>query len=282
MYLRGTTYLFGVLLLGLLAGCTATTTSNQQSASSSAKVATKHSQTAAKHHQSTDPYRHWQSVKKVTLPILMYHSISSGNQLRVPAKEFQTQMTYLKHHGYRTLTANEAVYALKHHRVPQKKIVWVTLDDSYKDNMTAAWPIVKQNHQHATINFITGFTGKKTHLTLADAKKMKASGAIDFQSHTVRHLDLNDLTYQVQLTELTSSKKWLDHKLHQDTQVICYPAGRANALTIKADKAAHYQYALSTVPGIATSQQDHYNLPRQRVVPGMSLTAFASLLESTN
>ncbi|KLD57050.1 hypothetical protein WP50_36610, partial [Lactiplantibacillus plantarum] len=78
----------------------------------------------------------------------------------------------------RTLTANEAVYALKHRRIPQKKIVWITLDDSYKDNMTAAWPILKQTHQHATINFITGFTHKKNHLTLADAKRMQASGNI--------------------------------------------------------------------------------------------------------
>ena len=279
MHIRGIKYLFPVILsLALLAGCQATTSTVKQASSQSSKSGPKTSRTASKQHSQAHPYQHWHTVKVVQLPILMYHSISSGNQLRVPASEFRAEMVYLKTHGYRTLTADEAVYALKHHRVPQKKIVWVTLDDSYKDNMTAAWPILKATHQHATINFITGFTNKKNHLTLTDAKRMKASGNVDFQSHTVRHLNLNELTYQVQLTELSSSKQWLDHHLQQNTRVICYPAGRANQQTIKADKLAGYQYALSTAPGIANSNQEPYNLTRQRVVPGMSLAAFKTLL----
>ena len=283
MHRRVINYLLSLITtLGLLAGCQAASPATKQASSQSSKASSKSTHSTIKHQSPARPYQHWHAVKVVHLPILMYHSISSGNQLRVPAKEFRAEMTYLKAHGYRTLTANEAVYALKHRRLPQKKVVWVTLDDSYKDNMTAAWPILKQTHQHATINFITGFTHKKNHLTLADAKQMQASGNIDFQSHTVRYLDLNNLTYQVQLTELSSSKKWLDHNLQQNTQVICYPAGRANDQTIKADKQAGYQYALSTAPGIVTSTQNAYNLTRQRVVPGMSLTTFQTLLTTTN
>lgn len=264
-----------ILVLGL-AGCTSGTTTAQTSHPSAVKTAPRRASTP--NHRHRNPYAHWQHVNQVVLPILMYHSISTGNALRVPAKEFSAQMAYLKRHHYQTLTTTQAVYALKHHRVPRGNFVWVTLDDSYKDNLTAAWPILKRNHQHATINFITGFTAKKTHLDLAEAKRMQASGAIDFQSHTVRHLDLNELTYRAQLTELTSSKRWLDQRLHQQTQVICYPAGRADGETIRAAKAAKYQYALSTAPGLATSRQDPYNLTRQRVVPGMSLTGFAALL----
>lgn len=204
MTIRGIKALLSLALgLGLLSGCQAATTATKTTSSQSSqtsRVTTKRTQKATQRHSTSQLYRHWHSVKVVHLPILMYHSISSGNQLRVPASEFRTQMTYLKRHGYRTLTADEAVYALKTHRVPQQKIVWVTLDDSYKDNLTAAWPILKQTNQHATINFITGFTNKKNHLTLADAQRMKASGVVDFQSHTVRHLDLNNLTYQVQLS----------------------------------------------------------------------------------
>ncbi|BDZ31441.1 polysaccharide deacetylase family protein [Lactiplantibacillus sp. WILCCON 0030] len=276
MRIRGFKHLVGfsllTLLLVLLSGCSSHTTA-QKTARSSQSVK-KVSQVTTK----SDPYAHWQSVKTVKLPILMYHSISSGNALKVPATEFKAEMTYLKQHHYRTLTTTEAVYALSHHRIPQSKIVWITLDDSYTDNKTAAWPILKANHQHATINFITGFATHANHLTLADAKQMQASQAIDFQSHTVRHLDLNSLTYQQQLTEMTASKRWLDQKLHQKTTVICYPAGRANQATVRAAKKAGYRYALSTAPGIATSKQDHYNLTRQRVTPGMSLTTFATLL----
>ncbi|RRK10809.1 polysaccharide deacetylase family protein [Lactiplantibacillus garii] len=281
MQLRQTSLLGTIILAGiLLGGCGAHSKAAHRSNSSTIQAAAKSTQASAKSQQRTNQYANWRRVKKVKLPILMYHSISTGNSLRVPAKEFRAQMAYLKQHHYDTLTTNQAVYALKHNRVPQKKIVWITLDDSYKDNMTRAWPILKNNGQHATINFITGFANKPNHLSLTDAQKMKASGNVDFQSHTVRHLDLNDLTYQVQLTELTSSKKWLDKNLHQRTRVICYPAGRADGETIKADKAAGYTCALSTAAGIATSSQNPYNLTRQRVVPGMTTSAFAALLQT--
>ncbi len=281
MQALGKRWLWPLALLGLLilGGCGTSSKATKSSTHSTTTAEAKSRQTRTQRQQTHHSYAHWHAVKTVKLPILMYHSISSGNALRVPAKEFRAQMAYLKQHHYVTLTADQAVYALKHKKVPSNKIVWITMDDSYQDNMTAAWPILKRNGQHATINFITGFTAKKNHLNLADAKRMKASGTIDFQSHTVRHLDLNDLTYQVQLTELTSSKKWLDKNLHQNTQVICYPAGRADGETIKADKAAGYSYALTTVEGVATSQQSPYNLTRQRVTPGMTINAFASLLQ---
>lgn len=163
MHMRGINFVLGLgVALGLLAGCQAASPATKQASSQSSKTSAKSVHSSAKHQAQARPYQHWHTVKDVHLPILMYHSISSGNQLRVPAKEFQTEMTYLKAHGYRTLTANKAVYALKHRRIPQKKIVWITLDDSYKDNMTAAWPILKQTHQHATINFITGLPIRKT------------------------------------------------------------------------------------------------------------------------
>lgn len=270
------------VLLGLffLTGCSsAKSGSTASSSSSSAKTSRKATSSSSSTTKKTSHYANWHHVAEVKIPILMYHSISSGNSLRVPAKEFKAEMHYLKQHHYYTLTAKEAVYAFKHHRLPQKKVVWITLDDSYKDNLTKALPILKKYQLHATINFITGFTKKSNHLTLAEAKKMVATGDIDFQSHTVSHLDLNELTYRQQFAELNDSKKWLDKNLHQNTAVICYPAGRANKQTIKAAKAAGYSYALSTSEGIATSKENPYNLTRQRVVPGMSLQGFASLLK---
>lgn len=225
----------------------------------------------------------WLKLKKpLKLPILMYHSISSGNSLRVPARQFQQEMAYLQRHHYRTLTADEAVRALTTNTVPQKKVVWVTLDDAYKDNLTHGLPALEQAKVHATINAITGFTHKSNHLTLSEMKQMKATGRVDFASHTVQHLDLNEITAAQQKTELVNSKKWLDAKLNQKTQVLCYPAGRADRTTHRLAKQAGYSIALTTQEGMAQMSQGRYNLSRLRVIPGMSTATFASLIAVNN
>lgn len=225
----------------------------------------------------------WIKLKQpLKLPILMYHSISSGNQLRVPKKQFASEMAYLKQHHYRTLTTTEAIRALTTNSIPQKKVVWITLDDAYKDNLTNGLPALKKYKLHATINAITGFTHKHNHLSLAEMKRMKATGRVDFASHTVQHLNLDELTAAQQKQELVNSKQWLDQHLNQKTEMLCYPAGRANATTHRLAKQSGYQIALTTQEGFATMKQGRYNLSRLRITPGMTTATFADLIAVTN
>lgn len=224
----------------------------------------------------------WIKLKHpLRLPILMYHSISRGNQLRVPKQQAVAELTYLAKHHYETLTTAQAIRALTTNSVPQKKVVWITLDDAYKDNQKLL-PTLKKYHQHVTIDAITGFTHKSDHLSLAQMKALQATGRVDFASHTVQHLNLDALTTAQQKQELVASKQWLDAKLHQDTRMLCYPAGRANATTHRLAKAAGYQIALTTQEGVARLSQGRYNLARLRIVPGMTTTTFATLIDVTN
>lgn len=220
--------------------------------------------------------------RPLKLPILMYHSISTGNQLRVPKKQFAAEMTYLKDHHYRTLTTAEAIRALTTNQVPQKKVVWITLDDAYKDNLTHMLPVLERTRLHATINVITGFTHKKNHLSLAEMKQMQATGRVDFASHTVQHLDLSSLSATQQRQEMADSKAWLNHNLKQSTTMLCYPAGRNNATTRRLAKATGYQLALTTTEGFAQMKQGRYHLSRLRITPGMSTATFAALIQVTN
>lgn len=224
----------------------------------------------------------WVKLKHpLQLPILMYHSISTGNQLRVPQQQAVAELNYLKRHHYQTLTTTQAIRALTTNTAPQKKVVWVTLDDAYTDNQKLL-PTLKRNHQHVTINVITGFTHKSDHLSLSQMQALKATGRVDFASHTVQHLDLNALTAAQQKQELIASKQWLDQHLHQNTSMLCYPAGRANRTTHRLAKQAGYQVALTTTEGVAQLSQGRYNLSRLRITPGMNLTTFADLIRVTN
>lgn len=267
----------GLMSLMLLAsGCQA---KKSNSATSSSTQAASSQPVKPKKQSQAKPWHQYQ--KNVNIPILMYHSISQGNSLRVPGTEFEQQMNYLHKHHYYTLTTAEAIRAFKTNQLPQKKVVWVTMDDAYKDNYTKALPIIKKYHIKTTINYITSFAKHHNHLTLKQVQKMRQTHLVEFQSHTVKHLDLNELTDQQQEKELTDSKRWLDQKLHQDTQLVCYPADRVNNATARLAKKAGYKIGITTEPGMANvKQQGWYNLKRQRVVPNMTTAAFATLLQN--
>lgn len=273
----GSCLLIAIVILGALVWRQhRPTTAPTQTAEHASHVADR----PAKHHTAAAKSVSWQKCRHpLRLPVLMYHSISTGNQLRVPAKQFIREMAYLKKHHYRTLTTAEAIRALTTNTVPQRKVVWITLDDAYRDNLTRALPILRHNQLHATINVITGFTHKANHLSLAEMDRMQATGAVDFASHTVHHLNLNELSEKQQRTELVASKNWLDQHLHQQTRLLVYPAGRADATTRRLAKQAGYQLALTTQEGRTQLSQGRYNLARLRITPGMPLSTFADLVK---
>ncbi|WP_143462581.1 polysaccharide deacetylase family protein [Levilactobacillus enshiensis] len=272
-----------LLLIALIAGAVAWTQS-RPSHVQTAPATTNHVAQSSRHTDATTTLaeKPWTKLKQpLKLPILMYHSISTGNQLRVPLQQFDQEMTYLKRHHYRTLTTAEAIRALTTNTVPQKKVVWVTLDDAYRDNLKIL-PVLRKNRQHVTINAITGFTTKSNHLSLAAMRRMRDTGRVDFASHTVRHLDLTTLSAKQQRAELDDSKTWLDTTFDQDTRLLCYPAGRNNETTRRLAKQTGYTLALTTQEGVAELSQGRYSLKRLRIAPKMSLAAFASVVNVKN
>lgn len=223
---------------------------------------------------------HWKAFKGQTeFPILMYHSISVGNSLRIPEAQFAHQMQWLQKNGYYTLSPAEAIEVFKTHKKPADKIVWITFDDGYKDNYEKAYPALKKYHQKATINYITSHFGHQNKLTMPQMNEMRQSGLISIESHTVHHEELNQMTNEQQTFEFKDSKKWLNNKFHQDTSIICYPVGRFNNQTPKLAKAAGYKLGLTTLPGLANENQGLFTLHRVRISPDLSDISYKYLLE---
>ncbi|MED3385986.1 polysaccharide deacetylase family protein [Bacillus subtilis] len=217
--------------------------------------------------------------KPAKLPILMYHSISSGNSLRVPKKEFEAHMKWLHDNGYQTLTPKEASLMLTQDKKPSEKCVLITFDDGYTDNYQDAYPVLKKYGMKATIFMIGKSIGHKHHLTEEQMKEMAQHG-ISIESHTIDHLELNGLTPQQQQSEMRDSKKLFDNMFHQQTTIISYPVGRYNEETLKAAEKTGYQMGVTTEPGAASRDQGMYALHRVRVSPGMSGSAFGAYIES--
>ncbi|MFC4620008.1 polysaccharide deacetylase family protein [Camelliibacillus cellulosilyticus] len=225
----------------------------------------------------------WITVKQkpAKLPILMYHSISSGNSLRVPAQEFRAEMKWLKDHGYYTLTPEEAYAVLTTDKKPKEKCVWITFDDGYGDNYKEAYPVLKDYGMKATIFMIGNLIGKHGHLTESQMQEMARHG-ISIQSHTISHLELNNMTAQRQRDEMTKSKALFDRMFHQNTITLSYPVGRYNEATIGLADTSGYKMAVTTHPGPASRDQGLLTLHRVRISPGMSAQSFGRLVNLDN
>ncbi|MFE4704943.1 polysaccharide deacetylase family protein [Peribacillus simplex] len=217
----------------------------------------------------------------VQLPILMYHSISEGNGLRVPSEEFQSQMAWLRENGYYTLSPEEAYLVLTENRMPSEKCIWLTFDDGYSDNYTEAFPILKENDMKATVFMIGRSIDKGHHLTEDQMLEMSRNG-ISIESHTINHLELNRMTAEQQEAEMVQSKELFDRILDQDTTVLSYPVGRYNEESLRLSEEAGYKMAVTTEPGGASRDQGMHALHRVRISPGLSADGFASLIENSS
>lgn len=211
-----------------------------------------------------------------SVPVLMYHSIDyeKGNELRVPKGAFREQMSYLKQNGYTTLTLDELYdFFINNKPVPNKSIV-ITFDDGYKDNFENAYPVLKEFGFNATIFVITSTVdANKNYLTSPQIKELEENG-IDIESHTVKHEQLDKLTYAEQLTTLKNSREYIEKLLGKQKKYTAYPFGKWNDDTIKAVKEAGYSMVFTTESGWGNKSQGIYELHRVYVSSNCNLKEF--------
>ena len=223
--------------------------------------------------------------KPVKLPILMYHAIhvmdpseAANSGLIVDPETFESHLKALKEAGYYTLSPAEAYKALTENVLPEnKKVIWLTFDDSLKDFYTQAYPILQKYQMKATNNVITGFVqaGREDILTLDEIKEMKKNG-MSFEDHTVNHPDLSVSSADTQNSELQDSKEYLDHNLSQTTTTVAYPSGRYSETTLQLAEKLGYKMGLTTNNGLASLSDGLLSLNRVRVNP---TTTAQSLLD---
>ena len=212
----------------------------------------------------------------VKIPILMYHAIhvmdpseAANAGLIVDPTTFESHLQALKEAGYYTLTPEEAYKALTENVLPEnKKVVWLTFDDSLKDFYTNAFPLLQKYQMKATNNVITGFVqaGREDMLTLDEIKEMKEKG-MSFEDHTVNHPDLSTATADQQTLELRDSKAFLDDNLPQTTTTVAYPSGRYSDATLQIAEGLGYKMGLTTNNGLASLSNGLLSLNRVRVNP---------------
>lgn len=177
------------------------------------------------------------SSRKLSVPILMYHSISDDPETGVHPyyrtatlpQVFAAQMKYLHDSGYRTLSLEEATRQLESPTAELGKQVVITFDDGYRNFYSDAFPALRRFAFTATVFLPTAFIGNqalqfkgKTCLTWAEVSELRKHG-VAFGSHTVNHPQLWDLSLPAIDSELRISKETIEDKLGCPAVSFAYP-----------------------------------------------------------
>jgi peptidoglycan/xylan/chitin deacetylase (PgdA/CDA1 family) len=244
-------------------------------------------------------------VKKIELPILMYHHIDTvptslqkdavAVGLRVAPDILEKQLQFLQKNNYHTINSFELNdYLSGEFELPTKSIL-LTFDDGYKDNFENAFRLLQKYNMKGDFAIITGVVGTGEYMSWDNIKTMLNSG-MSVSSHTINHCTLavkdtknpkifldspedslvkpcSKFGIQEKLTtgqireELSRSKKDLENNLGIKVSHLVYPFGNYNPQVAKIAKDVGYNFATSVKPQVdgISDFENPFELTRIRV-----------------
>lgn len=225
------------------------------------------------------------------IPILMYHQIDEppprGTPLRglvVSPGSFARQMGLLSMLGYRGLSMRDLEPYLRGEK--QGKVVGLTFDDGYQNNLLHALPILQRYGHTATIYAVSdmmggcniwdeGLVAQKPLMNLDEWRAWHDAG-MDIGSHTRSHARLNELDADAALQEIAGSRQELEQRFGGPVRHFCYPYGQFRPEHAALARQAGYATATTTARGRVHPGDDPYTLRRIMVACSTNLIQFAA------
>ncbi len=221
------------------------------------------------------------------IPILTYHQIApepaKGTAFRslcVSPERFKSQMLWLKRCGFQALSMRDLMPYLRGEKAA--RVVGVTFDDGYENNLTHALPVLAQLGFTSTVYAVSAMLGASNtwdaHLGIAPSQLMSEQDLITWHqsgqevgSHTEHHVHLTEISLTDAQREIERSKRRLESLLQASVNQFCYPYGQFNAEMARMVRAAGYEAATTTqrsrvkvVEGV--NEPDVFALPRVPIV----------------
>jgi len=182
-------------------------------------------------------------------PILMYHSLGTPpvETPQVEKEIFKQQLRYLKEHGFKVILVEELAESIKKRKI-ERKVVAITFDDGYKNNLEAA-ELLKEFGFPATIFVIVNKINEEGYLGEEDLKYILANTPVNIGSHTLNHKYLPSLSLFELEKEIFLSKKILENMLGREINAFSYPLGGFNREALKIVEKAGYKCGFTTNRG---------------------------------
>ena len=227
----------------------------------------------------------------MSIPILMYHQVDvpppRGTPLRglvVSPASFARQMGLLRLLGYRGLSMHELEPYLKGEK--RGKVVGLTFDDGYRNNLQHALPVLQRHGFTATCYAVSTLFGGRnrwdeglvaqTPLMTREEWLAWRDAGMDVGSHTRTHARLPDLAPDAAREEIAGSRRELEQALGCEVRHFCYPYGQFGPEHAALAREAGYATATTTHRGRVHQGEDPYTLRRIMVACSTHLGLFAA------
>ena len=221
------------------------------------------------------------------IPILTYHQVDTPPERGVPYRglvvspaAFARQMALLKMLGYRGLSMTALEPYLRGDK--QGRVVGITLDDGYVNNLKHALPVLQRHGFSSTCYVVSGQMGGSNvwdhgkgipARPLMNAAQLKAwvAGGQEVGAHTRTHVDLAQTGDVAAFSEIAGCKRELEHRVEVEVRHFCYPYGSHEAKHAAMAKAVGYRTATTTRRSRTRVGDDLFELPRVPVLRSTSL-----------
>lgn len=224
------------------------------------------------------------------IPILTYHQIAQAppkgapyRSLYVAPQDFARQMKFLALLGYRGLSMGDLQPYLRGKR--HGKVVGITFDDGYVNNLTHALPVLQRHGFTSTCYAVSQHLGKTNSwdisagiaqvplMTGAQLQQWVAGGQ-QVGAHTLNHVHLPEVSAEQCAQEIGLSRIDLEASTTSPVRHFCYPYGDFNAETVAAVGAAGFESATTTRRGRCHAGESMLELPRVPVLRSTTRLVF--------
>jgi peptidoglycan/xylan/chitin deacetylase (PgdA/CDA1 family) len=221
------------------------------------------------------------------IPILVYHQIAEAppkgaafRGLYVSPAAFARQMGLLRLLGYQGL----GMAGLEPYLRGEKdgKVVGITFDDGYVNNLEAALPVLQKHGFSSTCYAVSGLLGQTNawdrkigiaQVPLMDAGQLRqwVAGGQEIGSHTRSHLDLQAAGDEAARNDMAAGRSELEAATGAPVQHFCYPYGRYDARHAAMANELGFASSTTTARSRVQSGMALLELPRVPVLRSTSL-----------
>lgn len=227
---------------------------------------------------------------KQIIPVLLYHSIGDEfTSLTINKKEFERQIEYLNLRGYKSISPNKIVNANY-----KNKIILITFDDGFRNNLTIVFSILEKYNFKATIFLSTNYIGslstfcsdeknKSLEMLKKDEIKYLDKKGWSICNHFHTHNTLTGLSDNEIINEYKNSKNILKKivKNKRNAEIISYPRNKFDNNIVKLMKNERVKLAFGGKNTAYYKDDNEMSIPRIVIDRDVNFTKFKLNLSPT-